>query len=258
VLLYVLLSGSPPFCAGNKSDLYIKIRTESPIFPKDRWANISTEAIDLIKVMLSKNPKKRPSASKIALENTWIRMMTYEKYEFKEIDVDVLIQLKNFHRKSQFTKSILRFLVKELKSSDLEKLKQSFMILDKRKTGFIYIDQLKEAFDDCAVEVKFDELEAIISNSITGQKETLNYTSFIAAAIDKKHLLNKDILWETFKHFDSQNKGYITMLNFQTAFNRTCKTKKYEDFEIIFKEVGLSKDDEITFTEFCKLLEKEM
>jgi len=63
VVIYILLCGFPPFDGPSRLNLS---------FPDSHWANISGNAKDLIKELLSINPFARPTA-KEALKHTWIR-----------------------------------------------------------------------------------------------------------------------------------------------------------------------------------------
>ena len=49
VILYILLSGQPPFNGSNDKKIYKKIMKLDYNFNKDIWKNISLDAIDLIK-----------------------------------------------------------------------------------------------------------------------------------------------------------------------------------------------------------------
>ena len=137
-------------------------------------------------------------------------------------------------------------------------MKKTFIILDKSKSGKIDINQLKNAFTTCGLDIKTDELRAILANCAQGGSERINYSSFITAAINKKHLLNKQTLWETFRHIDHDSTGFITIINMERALKRRGKVKKIDEIQDMFKEAGLSFENQINFEDYCKLLEKEL
>lgn len=60
VIMYIMLSGIPPFYAESNYDVLIKSRTQEVDFPPDYFTNVSQDAIELIKLMLIKNPSDRP------------------------------------------------------------------------------------------------------------------------------------------------------------------------------------------------------
>jgi calcium-dependent protein kinase len=259
VIMYVLLSGMPPFYSTDKPELYKKIKTQEPDFSHIKWNKVSKEAKSLIRSLLNKNPDKRPSSEAI-LKSAWISAFMNGKYKMEEFDREVLVNLKSFHFKSQFSKSILKFVVKNMTSLNIDKLKHHFNILDKDKTGFINVDQLKQAFTYCEVDIGNEEIYNLFKNKIDlkGDKQKLNYTSFIAAALDEKELLNRDVLWETFKHFDTKGIGYITVDDFKLSLDRSCKTRSREYIAKMFNEVGIRPEEHITFEMFCKILEREI
>lgn len=73
VITYILLCGFPPFHddGNNLKNLYKQIRAGKYSFPKKYWANISKEAILLIKKMLQVKPRNRIDASAI-IRDKWI------------------------------------------------------------------------------------------------------------------------------------------------------------------------------------------
>ena len=73
VILYVLLSGSPPFTDENQSELFRKIRMGEWTFDgKEEWTEISEEAKDLIRGFLVTNPAQRLTAEQ-AMQCKWFK-----------------------------------------------------------------------------------------------------------------------------------------------------------------------------------------
>jgi calcium-dependent protein kinase len=257
VLAYSLLSGKPPFFSENRTELFHKIENEIVSFTDKIWCGISSAAIDFIKSCLIKQPKKRLNSKKI-ISHKWFKSIQ-EGLSIKSLDPEILTSMKNFHAPRQFTKTILKFIVKQFKNKDIEDLNKAFNILDKEKTGFISFAQLKSAFDYCKVDIKSDELKAIIENYSHKKKEgKINYSNFIASVVDKKKLISKDLLWETFKNFDVNNSNKVSLENIIKVFERTGKKVKKEDLEKMFEEENLQIEQGFGFDEFCKILENDI
>ncbi|KAJ4956197.1 hypothetical protein NE237_012980 [Protea cynaroides] len=72
VILYILLSGMPPFWGKTKSRIFDAVRAADLRFPSDPWDRISTSAKDLISGMLCTDPAKRLTAAKV-LDHAWIK-----------------------------------------------------------------------------------------------------------------------------------------------------------------------------------------
>ena len=87
VICYVLLVGYPPFYDQDQRKLFRKIKAGLFSFHKDYWSNISPEAIDMIKKMLTVNQKKRWSAKQL-LKHPWITIGD-EALEIKDLSHSV-------------------------------------------------------------------------------------------------------------------------------------------------------------------------
>lgn len=104
VIMYILLSGCPPFKGQNEKEILEKVRCGKYSLASEEWQMISSEAKSMIEKMLVKgrshgihflDPSKRYSAQQ-ALNDKWI-----QKYATKnEIEVPMLAKalnnMKNF------------------------------------------------------------------------------------------------------------------------------------------------------------------
>lgn len=72
VILYILLSGIPPFWGKTKSKIFDAVRAADLRFPSDRWDTISSSAKELIKGMLCTDPSQRFTTQQI-LDHAWVR-----------------------------------------------------------------------------------------------------------------------------------------------------------------------------------------
>jgi serine/threonine protein kinase len=70
-VVYVLLTGKPPFNAASKAELYEKIRTIEPDFSGPEWEQVSSSAIDFIKACMRKKASERPSCEDL-LKMEWL------------------------------------------------------------------------------------------------------------------------------------------------------------------------------------------
>ena len=88
------------------------------------------------------------------------------------------------------------------------------------------------------------------------QGERINYSTFLAATIDRKKTLTLQNLQFAFHHFDTKNQGQITKEDMREVFRREGRPFTEHDLEEMF-----GKDEAITFEQFSKsmmeVLEKE-
>jgi len=71
VILYILLCGFPPFHDDNQALLFEQIKNGKYDFPDPWWSNISDQAKDLVKKMMTVDPKARYSIDD-CLKHPWI------------------------------------------------------------------------------------------------------------------------------------------------------------------------------------------
>ena len=70
--MYILLCGYPPFNGSSDEKIIEKIERGEFVFPPEEWDLVSPEAKHLIQLMLTKDPKSRPTAKEV-LKHPWFR-----------------------------------------------------------------------------------------------------------------------------------------------------------------------------------------
>ena len=94
VILYILLTGRPPFNGASEEEIMKKIKEGNYDLKKYPWGVISEEAKDLVKGLLQINTKKRYTA-KAALEHKWFKIektkSTVMTYNVKHRQLNKLI-----------------------------------------------------------------------------------------------------------------------------------------------------------------------
>ncbi|KAL5721630.1 non-specific serine/threonine protein kinase [Ranunculus cassubicifolius] len=98
VILYILLSGTPPFWAETKDEIFECIIRREIDFESEPWPSISNSAKDLVKKMLIKDPKRRITTKQI-LEHPWIRQASDARRDARR-EIVVLSRMKQFRSMS--------------------------------------------------------------------------------------------------------------------------------------------------------------
>lgn len=99
VILYVMLSGRPPFNGRNDREILNKVKEGRYSLDDDLWDKKSLEAKEFIKSLLETDPKKRLSATE-ALESPWIKKKVHTTFDAKEAS-SALDNLKSFNAESK-------------------------------------------------------------------------------------------------------------------------------------------------------------
>jgi serine/threonine protein kinase len=103
VIVYILLGGYPPFIEQNQRELFRKIRKGQYEFHEEYWGQVSDDAKNLIKELLTVSPSKRYDANG-AMKNSWIGADA-SKLATQDLGVN-LEQFKKFNAKRKFKAAV--------------------------------------------------------------------------------------------------------------------------------------------------------
>ncbi|CAJ1952621.1 unnamed protein product [Sphenostylis stenocarpa] len=87
VILYILLSGTPPFWGKTKSRIFEAVKAASLKFPSEPWDRISESAKDLIRGMLCTDPSRRLTALEV-LDHCWMESNQTNPEQLRENQIE--------------------------------------------------------------------------------------------------------------------------------------------------------------------------
>ena len=268
VIMYILLTGRPPFNGSNEEEIMKKIKEGIYDLKKYPWGVISDEAKDLIKGLLQVNTKKRLTA-KEALEHKWFKIEKTKSnimvYNVKHRQLNKLIDNLMKYRSD----NILRCAVITLLVHNSIQLNQAhdavklFNQIDKNGDGKISKDELFNGLQPYKKEISDDELrkqvDIIFNNIDSDHNGYLEYEEFVRAAIDKDHFLSVNFLQFAFNYFDKDHDGEITLEEVKNKFFLNDKNKNsakaQEQLQKSFNEIDINGDGKLSFEEFGKMME---
>lgn len=105
VIVYILLGGYPPFIEQNQRELFRKIRKAQYTFHDEYWKQVSTEAKDLIRSLLTIKPHERKNATQVITADKWMSAMDSEKLAEQDLGVN-LAEFKKFNAKRKFKAAV--------------------------------------------------------------------------------------------------------------------------------------------------------
>ncbi|KAG8383345.1 hypothetical protein BUALT_Bualt04G0002800 [Buddleja alternifolia] len=235
VILYILLSGVPPFWAETEMGIFRQILRGKLDFDSEPWPGISDFAKDLIRKMLDRNPKTRLTAHEV-LCHPWIVDDTMAPD--KPLDSAVLSRLKQFSAMNKLKKMALRVIAERLSEEEIGGLKELFRMIDTDNSGTITFDELKDGLK-----------RADIDNS-----GTIDYGEFLAATVHLNKLEREENLVSAFAFFDKDGSGYITIDELQQA----CKEFGLSELHLdeMISEIDQDNDGQIDYGEFAAMMRK--
>ena len=248
VILYIFLSGDPPFNGPSDSAIYSKIAQMKFNFPEKKWRNISKEAKDLIMNMIA--PEKERYTAKQVLAHPWFSNASTTPLSDLNFDSSFFI---DYVRGSRLKKVSLLFIASRLDQNEINDLKKTFEAFDKSKDGQITYEELKNGL----IQLKSNkmtekEIKELFDMIDVDQNGKIDYTEFLASTIQKKNYLRSERLLEAFCIFDKDNSGQIT----KDELLQALKAEKSQEKEIekYITAVDKNGDGKVDYKEFLELM----
>ena len=252
VILYILLSGDPPFNGANDSAIYNKIAEMRYTFPESKWKNVSNDAKDLICHMLV--PEKERFNAEQVLAHKWFQ--NANEAPLSEIDFNAHNLFMNFVNGSMIKKMGLMFIATRLDENEINNLKKVFSAFDTGKDGQISYEEFKQGLMGLkSNKIKEEDVKSLFDKIDVDKNGKIDYTEFIAATIDEANYNKKERLLEAFDSFDKDGSGQISKGELLETLNaEKCQEKEIEKF---IKAVDQDGNGKISREEFMKLMEKK-
>ena len=251
VILYVLLSGKPPFYGRNENEIFEKILIGEYKDDIKEFEDITDDAKDLMKNLLNLDFKKRFSA-KQSLQHKFFEELNQIQADKNELEKKTLENFRKLVSSSKLNQCILFFLTKEfitnIEKSDAIRI---FKKWDNQNNGKLCKYDFENAFFNENILIPQSEIDFIFKTLSINRY--IPYTFFLAAFfIDNNKFINKRKINSCFKFIDSDNKGKISKMNIKDIFLKNFI--KDEEFNKIFDDDFPNSEGVITYDEFEKFV----
>ncbi|KAJ3671053.1 hypothetical protein LUZ60_008479 [Juncus effusus] len=250
VILYILLSGVPPFWAENEEGIFDAVLRGHVDFFSDPWPSISSQAKDLVKKMLRQDPKERLTAAEI-LNHVWIR----EDGEApdKPMDSTVLSRMKQFRAMNKLKKVALKVVAENLSEEEIMGLKELFKSIDTDNSGTITLDELRAGLPKMGTRISEPELRQLMEAADVDGNGSIDYLEFISATMHMNRWEKDDHIFKAFEYFDTDNSGYITVEELEEALIKHDMGDE-QTIKDIIAEVDTDHDGRINYEEFVAMM----
>ncbi|CAL4886175.1 unnamed protein product [Urochloa decumbens] len=251
VIIYILLSGVPPFWAETQQGIFDAVLKGSIDFDCEPWPTISDSAKDLIRRMLRSPPAERLTAHQV-LCHPWV--CENGVAPDRALDPAVLSRLKQFSAMNRLKKMALRIIAQNLSEEELAGLKEMFKAMDTDGSGAITFEELKEGLSRHGSNLRECEIRDLMDAADVDRSGTIDYDEFIAATVHMSKLEREEHLLAAFAYFDKDGSGYITVDELEQA----CREHNMADVGLddIIREVDQDNDGRIDYGEFVAMMKK--
>ncbi|KAJ3670453.1 hypothetical protein LUZ60_010777 [Juncus effusus] len=250
VILYILLSGVPPFWAETEKGIFDAILQGDIDFESSPWPSISSSAKDLVRKMLTQDPKKRITSAQV-LQHPWLRE---GEASDKPIDSAVLSRMKQFRAMNKLKKMALKVIAETMnEEEEIKGLKQMFNNIDTDGSGSITYEELKAGLAKLGSKLTENEVQQLMEAADVDGNGSIDYVEFITATMHRHKLERDEHLYKAFMYFDKDNSGYITRDELRAALiqHEMGDPSAIED---IISEVDTDNDGRINYDEFVAMM----
>lgn len=247
VIAFALLLGHMPFTGDDRSQARSIEHGRYTLKPK-RWERISDAAKNFIESLLQVDPEKRLTASK-AIQHEWILMRRKVGHM---IDSSMVDALRQFARSTRFRRCCMEMMAWSLSYDERLIVSRDFTHLDVDKDGSIQLEEFQGYLHE-KFNVPFWETKQIFDTMDSNQDKEICYSKFLAAMVSTRIQLHEDLVRATFKKFDTDNLGYITVNNLRGVLGDSFDGVKVST---LVAEIGLPRNIKISYPEFESYLRR--
>ena len=251
VILYILLTGKPPFSGIDDKEILDKVRAGVYSLDIPEMQNVSKEAIALLKKLLC--PANMRFSAKQAILHPWIQNMSVHEFSHSGVNVmsSVLTNLRTFTQGRKLKEAVQTFIATQLLTTqETKELREAFREIDKNGDGKLSRQELLEEYlktmDPATAE---EEVNQIMAKVDTDHSGFIDYTEFLRASLDMKKLFNANNLEMAFTMIDTDGSGKISASELQKLLGNEdlCDDQIWKQ---IIGQVDQNGDGEIDLREF--------
>jgi len=252
VVLYILLSGLPPFWGPSDKDIFISILKGHLDFSSKPWPSISEEAKNLLRSVLNLDPSKRPTIGQL-LCHPWLKENGVASE--RPLDSVVVDRMKQFAAKTRIRKAAILIAAQHLGADEIHGLKELFNNFDVDGDGVITYEEFSQglrASTDGGGALSDDEIHKIMDAADMDGSGTINYNEFLASTVNASLLQREDLLRKTFLDLDTDGSGTLSVEEIETALCQTPLGKGIDHAQVLelVKKADTNGDGVIDFDEF--------
>lgn len=251
VILYILLSGLPPFWGDTEEQIFKMVLRGHIDFKTDPWPTISDAAKDCVRRLLEQDPSKRATTHQI-LRHDWL----VKEGAASDVVLDsvVLKRLRQFAQMNKLKKMCLMVVGQHLSPEEIAGLKELFKSIDEDKSGTISVDEFRKALSQWGHKIGEQEMTALISIADVDGDGLIDYNEFVASTMHLSKLEKEEVMQKAFMQLDRDKSGTISIDELSAALRQFGV---YDDAATLLATADKNGDKMIDYVEFCALMRNQ-
>lgn len=225
VIVWMLLSGYPPF-HGAKKEMISKIKSGRADWShQSRWKNVSKDAQDFVRKLLDRDVDQRMDAA-AALRHPWLSAAGPRMDSALVVD-RTFCSMQQYVAGSKLRRAALLLLVQQLDCEETRELRAAFVSLDRNSKGWLSLEDFHRVMQDMEQSSNeshfndFDRPEDLFAALDTNGDRRIYYSDFVAATTRVCCKEHKRALKATFARMDADSSGSIGTSDLKAALGKT-------------------------------------
>ncbi|EEF50239.1 calcium and calcium/calmodulin-dependent serine/threonine-protein kinase [Ricinus communis] len=275
IILYILLSGYPPFIAQSNRQKQQMIMAGDFSFYEKTWKNITSSAKQLIADLLQVDPQRRPSAQDV-LSHPWV---IGDSAKEEQMDPEIVSRLQSFNARRKLraaaiasvwsstiflrTKKLKSLLgTHDLKEDEIEKLRVHFTKLCAKGDNAILseFEEVLKAMNMSSLIPLAPRIFDLFDNNRDG---TVDMREILCGFSSLRNSQGDDALHLCFQMYDTDRSGCITkeeVASLLRALPEDCLPADIAEpgkLDEIFDRMDANSDGKVTFDEFKAAMQRD-
>ena len=259
VIMYILLTGQPPFNGKDDNEIFKNIQNqELKINNNNLLVDRCQEVKDFMSKLLIRDPQKRLSAEDALNDPFFVKFKTKENFVGSEKISLFINNLKSYKSDYKLQQAAIAIIVHNIPHDDeIKELERAFRLIDENGDGRLTKEEVINGFmkilnkneDEAKKEV--DRMFLSVDADKSG---FIEYEEFIRACINKETLLNDSYLKFAFSFFDKDGSGQITVNEIKEVFCGGNANVSNKLIEKLIAKIDTDGDGQVSFAEFKKMM----
>jgi calcium-dependent protein kinase len=254
VIMFVMLSGTPPFTGLDDEEIIHKVKQGTYSFSHRAWSRVSEQAINLIQLMMNVDVHARISARDALMHPWFVKARSMRSQDTTKV-LDSIDNLSALNSASKLRSALRIFIAAQhITKQERDKLTVAFKALDIDNDGRLSKDELLVGLLKTMPRAKADrKVREIFASCDIDKSGFIDYTEFLSAGMQLSSTSNTATLKSAFASLDTDGSGSISvdelrnMLGYEVIGND-------EEWEKFIKKADRDGDGVISLEEFKQLI----